>query len=103
MGFCALAGFACIRCASFKPFRPPAPVQQALAAIILAAQRRFRGAVLSRGQRPSSSQGASFRPSGLTFRRSRPPTAAADCRAVWGDAAAGDSTYAQAGCNVNEE
>ena len=81
-GFGAAPGFACIRCASFKPFWPPALVQQAPPAIILAALRRFRGAALLRGPRPSSSLGAPFRPSGLTFRRSRPPTAAAELRAL---------------------
>ena len=71
-----------MRCASFKPFWPPAPVQQALAAIILAALRRLGGAMLFRGPRPSPSQGAPFWPSGLTFRRSRPPTAAAELKAL---------------------
>ena len=47
-------------------------MQQALPAIILAALRRFRGAALFRGPRPSSSLGAPFRPSGLTLRSSRP-------------------------------
>ena len=66
----------------FKPFGPPALVQQALLAIILAALRRFRGAALFHGPRPSSSQGAPFWPSGLTIRRSRPPSAAAELRAL---------------------
>ena len=56
----------------FKPFWPPALVQQAQTAIILAALRRFRGPALFRGLRPSSSPGASFWPSGLTRRSSRP-------------------------------
>jgi hypothetical protein len=81
-GFGAAPGFACPRCASFKPFWPLALVQQALPAIILAALRRLRGAVLFYGRRPSSSQGAPFWPSGLTVRRSRPPTAAAELRAL---------------------
>ena len=62
----------------FKPFWPPALVQQAQPAIILAALRRFRGPALFRGPRPSSRQGVPFWPSGLTVRRSRPPTAAAE-------------------------
>ena len=57
-------------------------MQQALPAIILAALRRFRGPALFHGPRPSSSQGAPFWPSGLTVRRSRPPTAAAELRAL---------------------
>jgi len=57
-------------------------VHQALPAIIFAALRRFRGSVLFHGPRPSSSQGAPFWPSGLTVRRSRPPTAAAELRAL---------------------
>ena len=36
------------------------------------ALRRFRGPALFRGPRPSSSQGVSFWPSGLTLRSSRP-------------------------------
>ena len=47
-------------------------MQQAPTAIILAALRRFGGAVVFHGPRPSSSQGASFWPSGLTLRSSRP-------------------------------
>ena len=81
-GFGALPGFACIRFAGFKPFWPLALVQQALPAIVLAALRRFRGAALFPGPRPSSRLGAPFRPSGLTVRRSRPPTAAAELRAL---------------------
>ena len=38
--------------------------------------------MLFHGPRPSSSQGAPFWPSGLTVRRSRPPTAAAELRAL---------------------
>ena len=57
-------------------------MQQALPAIILAALRRFGGAVLFPGPRTSSSLGAPFWPSGLTVRRSRPPTAAAELRAL---------------------
>ena len=55
-----------------RPFWPPALVQQAPPAIILAALRRFRGPALFRGPRPSSRQGASFWPSGLTLRSSGP-------------------------------
>ena len=81
-GFGAAPVFACWHRASFKPFWPLALVQQALPAIILAALRRFRGAALFRGPRPSSRLGALFWPSGLTVRRSRPPTAAAELRAL---------------------
>ena len=77
-----MPGFAWIRCASFKPFGPLALVQQALAAIIFAALCRFRGPALFHGSRPSSRLGAPFWPSGLTVRRSRPPTAAAELRAL---------------------
>ena len=75
-------GFACGLGVSFKPFGPLALASQAPAAIILAALRRLRGAALFPGQRPSSSPGAPFWPSGLTVRRSRPPTAAAELRAL---------------------
>ena len=57
---------------AYLPFWPPALLQQALLAIILAALRRFRGPALSRGLRPCSRQGVSFWPSGLTLRSSRP-------------------------------
>ena len=57
---------------AFKPFWPPALVQQAPAAIILAALRRFCGPALFRGPRPSSRQGVPFWPSGLTLRSSGP-------------------------------
>ena len=43
-----------------------------LPAIIFAVLRRFRGALLFRGLRPSSSPGAPFWPLGLTLRSSRP-------------------------------
>ena len=69
-------------CASFKPFWPLALVQRALPAIILAALRRSRGPALFPGPHPSLSLGAPFWPSGLTIRRSRPPTAAAELRAL---------------------
>ena len=65
-----------------KPFWPPALASQAPPAILLAALRRFRGAALFHGPRPSSGLGAPFWPSGLTVRRSRPPTAAAELRAL---------------------
>ena len=55
-----------------KPFGPPALVQQAPPAILLAALRRFRGPALFRGLRPSSRQGVPFWPSGLTLRSSGP-------------------------------
>ena len=57
---------------AFKPFGPPALVQQAPPAIILAALRRSRGPALFRGLRPSSRQGVPFWPSGLTLRSSGP-------------------------------
>ena len=53
-----------------KPFWPPALVQQAPPAILLAALRRFRGPVLFRGLRPCPRLGAPFWPSGLTLRSS---------------------------------
>ena len=71
-GFGAAPGFACLHCASFKPFWPPALVHQAPPAIILAALRRFRGPALFRGLRTSSRLGAPFWPSGLTLRSSGP-------------------------------
>ena len=71
-GSCAALGFACIRFVSFKPFWPPALVQQALVTIVLAALRRFRGSVLFPGPRPSSIQCAPFGPSGLTRQSSGP-------------------------------
>ena len=55
---------------AFKPFGPPALVQQAPPAILLAALRRFRGPALFRGPRTSSRPGAPFWPSGLTLRSS---------------------------------
>ena len=57
---------------AFKPFGPPALVQQALPAIILQALRRLRGAVLFRGLRPSSIWGFPFWFLGLTGQSSRP-------------------------------
>ena len=45
-------------------------MQSALVAIVLAALRRFGGAAVFRGLRPSSSLGASFWPSGLTVQSS---------------------------------
>ena len=55
---------------AFKPFGPPALVQQAPPASLLAALRCFRGPAVFLGLRPSSSQGAPFWPSGLTLRSS---------------------------------
>ena len=81
-GFGAAPVFACRRCASFGSFWPLVLASQAPPAIILAALRRFRGALPFRGLRPSSRLGAPFWPSGLTIRRSRPPTAAAELRAL---------------------
>ena len=57
---------------AFKPLGPPALGQQAPAAIILAALRRFRGPALFLGLRTSSRLGAPFWPSGLTLRSSGP-------------------------------
>ena len=71
-GFGSVLGFACFRFVGFKPFWPLALVQQALPAIFLAALRRFGGAALLRGLRPSPIQGAPFWPSGLTLRSSGP-------------------------------
>ena len=71
-GFGSVLGFACFRFVGFKPFWPLALVQQALPAIFLAALRRFGGPALLRGLRPSPNLGASFWPSGLTLRSSRP-------------------------------
>ena len=73
-------GFACGPLACFKPFWPLALSQQARPAIIFHALRRLGGAVLFRSSRPSPSWGYPFWPSGLTVRRSRPPTAAAELR-----------------------
>ena len=75
-------GFACGQFACFKLFWPLALAQQALAAIIFHALRRLGGVVLFRSSRPSPSWGFPFWPSGLTVRRSRPPTAAAELRAL---------------------
>ena len=52
-----MPGFAFQGCASFKPFWPAALVRQALVAIVSQALRRFRGAVLFRSWRTSSSLG----------------------------------------------
>ena len=57
---------------AFKPFWPPALVQQAPPAILPAALRRFRGPALFHGLRPCPGPGASFWPSGLTLRSSGP-------------------------------
>ena len=75
-------GFACEPLACFKSFWPLALAQQAPPAIIFHALRRLGGAVLFRSSRPSPSWGFPFWPSGLTIRRSRPPTAAAELRAL---------------------
>ena len=55
---------------AFKPFGPPALVQQAPPAILLAALRRFRGPAVFLGLRTSSRLGAPFWPSGLTLQSS---------------------------------
>ena len=72
LGFCHVPGFAFGRCASFKLFWPPALAGRAPLAIILQALRRFRGAVLFRSLRPSSSWGFPFWLLGLTVQSSRP-------------------------------
>ena len=59
-------------CSGFKPFWPLALVRHALVAIIFQALRRFRGAVLFRSLRPSSSWGFPFWRLGLTVQSSRP-------------------------------
>ena len=59
-----------MRCAGFRPFGPPALVQQALPTIILAALRRFRRPALFCGLRPCPSPAAPFWPAGLTLRSS---------------------------------
>ena len=70
--FRRVPGFAFGRSASFKPFLPPALVQQAPPAIIFQALRRLRGAVLFRSFRSSSSRGFPFWLLGLTVQSSRP-------------------------------
>ena len=72
LGFCRVPGFALGRCVGFKPFWPPALVQQAPPAIIFQAVRRLRGALLFRGLRPSSIWGFPFWLLGLTGQSSRP-------------------------------
>ena len=71
-GFGAVLGFASVCFVGFKAFWNLALVQQALPAIFFAALRRFGGAALLRGLRPSPIQGAPFWPSGLTLRSSGP-------------------------------
>jgi len=75
-------GFACEPLACFKPFWLLALSQQAPPAIIFHELRRLGGVVLFRSSRPSPSWGFPFWLSGLTVRRSRPPTAAAELRAL---------------------
>ena len=70
--FRRVPGFAFGRSASFKPFLPPALVQQAPPAIIFQAVRRFRGALLFHGLRSSSIQQSLFWLLGLTVQSSRP-------------------------------
>ena len=72
LGFCRVPGFAFERCASFKPFWPPALVQQAPSAIIFQAVRRLGGTLLFRGLFPSSIQKFLFWLLGLTVQSSRP-------------------------------
>ena len=67
-----MLGFASVCFVGFKAFWNLALVQQALPAIFFAALRRFGGAALLRGLRPSPIQGAPFWPSGLTLRSSGP-------------------------------
>ena len=70
-----------LRCADLQYF-PPAHASQTSSAIVFVVLRRICGAVFLRGPRPSSRLGALFWPSGLTVRRSRPPTASAELRAT---------------------
>ena len=82
LGFWRCAGLRLSALRKFQAFLASSACAVSAPAIILAALRRFRGAALFHGLRPSSSQGAPFWPSGLTVRRSRPPTAAAELRAL---------------------
>ena len=70
--FCRVPGFACGRCAIFKPFWPPALAGRAPLAIIFQALRRLSGAALFRSLRPSSNWGFPFWLLGLTVQSSRP-------------------------------
>ena len=72
LGVCRVPGFAFGRCASFKLFWPPALAGRAPLAIILQALRRFRGAVLFRSLRPSSSWGFPCWLLGLSVQSIRP-------------------------------
>ena len=72
LGFCRVPGFAFGHRASFKPFWPPALVQQAPSAIIFQAVRRLGGTLLFRGLFPSSIQKFLFWLLGLTVQSSRP-------------------------------
>ena len=72
LGFCRVPGFAFGHRASFKPFWPPALVQQAPSAIIFQAVRRLGGTLLFRGLRPSLIQQFLFSLLGLTVQSSRP-------------------------------
>ncbi len=72
LGFCRVPGFAFGCCASFKPFRPLALVQQAPPAIIFQALRRLGGTMFFRGLRPSSIQKFLFLLLWLTVQSSRP-------------------------------
>ena len=81
-GFAVSPGFACGWRANFKLFWPLALSQRALAAIIFARLRRLGGAVLFHSSCPSPSWGYPFWRLGLTVRRSRPPTASAELRAL---------------------
>ena len=67
-----MLGFASVCFVGFKAFWNLALVQQALPAIFFAALRRFGGAALLRGLRPSPIQGAPFWPSGLTLLQGLP-------------------------------
>ena len=72
LGFLPCAGLRLGSGASFKLFWPPALAGRAPLAIILQAPRRFRGAVLFRSSRTSSSWGFPFWLLGLTLRSSGP-------------------------------
>jgi hypothetical protein len=72
LGFLPCAGLRLGVLRHFKPFWPLALAQQAPLAIILQVFRRFRGAVLFRGLRPSSTSVFPFCLLGLTVQSSRP-------------------------------
>ena len=82
LGFLPCAGLRLGALRHFKSFWPLALAPLAPPAIIFQAVRRLGGALFFRGLRPSSIWGFPFWRLGLTVRRSRPPTAAAELRAL---------------------